>query len=319
MEAQIVQLPTTPDIHVDADRIVIDRLVVRDRQQRDPRRAPAGGPGGRGRARPADRACSPSRTRARRSTSISSGRSSSSSTRLSRSTARAAEALDQTLRANFADGDGRLPRTARAVPRRSGRACAPRQRAVRRVEARQRDRPDADAPRRVLRRRRLEARRPARPDAPALAHAPVPRRDQRPVRPAQRPAHGDRGRGGRARRRAGSISRERRGLRGPARSDAGGRRPRGRRPARPDGLGGGRRAPFQEGRLRADDRSGSDRRRRRARGHRGQGPGDVGPGDPRRAPRGEEPRRGGRRGGRGRTTRRRASPRSMSGPATSTA
>ena len=30
MEARIVQLPTAPEISVDADRIVIDRLVVRD-------------------------------------------------------------------------------------------------------------------------------------------------------------------------------------------------------------------------------------------------------------------------------------------------
>ena len=71
---------------------------------------------------------------------------------------RAAEALDQTLRQNFADGDGRLPRTLERFLGDRGALRAFVERAVRRDEARQRDRPDADAARHVLRRRRVAAR-----------------------------------------------------------------------------------------------------------------------------------------------------------------
>ena len=54
---------------------------------------------------------------------------------------RATAALDQALRSNFADGDGRLPRTSRSSLA-TGARCAVGRRALRRDEARQRDRPD---------------------------------------------------------------------------------------------------------------------------------------------------------------------------------
>ena len=61
---------------------------------------------------PSGSACSRSRTSASPSTSMSSGPSSRSSCARPRSVnEKAAQALEQTLRTNFADGDGRLPRT----------------------------------------------------------------------------------------------------------------------------------------------------------------------------------------------------------------
>ena len=74
----------------------------------------------------------------------------------------------------------------RAVPRGSRRPARHGRRAVRRVEARQRDRADRPDARALLRRRRLEARGAARPDAAELADAPVPRGDQRRVQGASR-------------------------------------------------------------------------------------------------------------------------------------
>ena len=111
MEARIVQLPTN-EVRVDGDRIVIERLVVRDPAlaaivaERDP----ADRPGVR-RARAEDR---PARAPGRdRDVDVDLVRDEFE--KLLRSSeqanAKAAEALDQVLRSNFADGDGRLPRT----------------------------------------------------------------------------------------------------------------------------------------------------------------------------------------------------------------
>jgi hypothetical protein len=112
MEARIVQLPTTPDIHVDADRIVIDRLVVRD-----PSLAAILG------ERPAeDRPAVVERALRIGLLALQDAGATvdvdlvrTEFERLLRQTeqvnARAAETLDQALRTNFADGDGRLPRT----------------------------------------------------------------------------------------------------------------------------------------------------------------------------------------------------------------
>ena len=112
MEARIVQLPTTPDIHVEADRIVIDRLVVRD-----PALAAILG------ERPAeDRPAVVERALRIGLLALQDAGATvdvdlvrTEFERLLRQTeqvnARAAETLDQALRTNFADGDGRLPRT----------------------------------------------------------------------------------------------------------------------------------------------------------------------------------------------------------------
>ena len=91
---------------------------------------------------------------------------------------RAAAALEQTLRANFADGDGRLPRTLEQFLGDRGALRAHGRRAVRRDEARQRHRPDRPDARALLRWRRLEARAPARPDPAQLPDAPVPPGDR---------------------------------------------------------------------------------------------------------------------------------------------
>src|SRR5262245_57028455 len=112
MEARIVQLPTNPDIHVDADRIVIDRLVVRD-----PSLAAI-----LGERPPEDRAAVVERALRIGLLALQDAGATvdvdlvrTEFEKLLRQSeqvnTRAAEALDQTLRANFADGDGRLPRT----------------------------------------------------------------------------------------------------------------------------------------------------------------------------------------------------------------
>ena len=111
MEARIVQLPTT-EIRVDADRIVIDRLVVRDA-------ALAAIVAGRDTEdRPAfvERALKIGLTALQDATvSVDVDLVRDEFDKLLRSSeqanAKAAEALDQILRSNFADGDGRLPRT----------------------------------------------------------------------------------------------------------------------------------------------------------------------------------------------------------------
>ena len=112
MEArQILQLPTT-DVRVDGERIVIDRLILRDaslaaivadREAAD---------------RPAfiERALKIGLTALQDATvSVDVDLVRDEFDKLLRSSeqanARAAEALDQVLRSNFADGDGRLPRT----------------------------------------------------------------------------------------------------------------------------------------------------------------------------------------------------------------
>ena len=112
MEARIVQLPTPPDIHVDADRIVIDRLVVRD-----PSLAAI-----LGERPPEDRVAVVERALrigllalqdAGATVDVDLVRTEFEKLvrQAEQVNTRAAEALDQTLRANFADGDGRLPRT----------------------------------------------------------------------------------------------------------------------------------------------------------------------------------------------------------------
>jgi hypothetical protein len=111
MEARIVQLPTN-EIRVDAERIVIERFVVRDpslaaivaeREAED---------------RPAliERALKIGLTALQDATvSVDVDLVRDEFDKLLRSSeranAKAAEALDQVLRSNFADGDGRLPRT----------------------------------------------------------------------------------------------------------------------------------------------------------------------------------------------------------------
>jgi hypothetical protein len=111
MEARIVQLPTT-DVRVDADRIIIERLIVRDP-------ALAAVVAGRDVAdRPAfvERALKIGLTALQDATvSVDVDLVRDEFDKLLRSSelanAKAAEALDQVLRSNFADGDGRLPRT----------------------------------------------------------------------------------------------------------------------------------------------------------------------------------------------------------------
>jgi hypothetical protein len=111
MEARIVQLPTT-EVHVDPERIVIDRLVVRD-----PALAAI-----LGERAPEDRAAVVERALrigllalqdAGATVDVDLVRTEFGKLvqQTEQANARAAEALDQTLRANFADGDGRLPRT----------------------------------------------------------------------------------------------------------------------------------------------------------------------------------------------------------------
>ena len=111
MEARIVQLPTT-EVRVEADRITIDRLVIRD-----PALAAALGD------RPAEERPGVVERALRIGLLALQDAGVTVNVDVVRAefekllhqseqvNARAAEALDQTLRANFADGDGRLPRT----------------------------------------------------------------------------------------------------------------------------------------------------------------------------------------------------------------
>jgi hypothetical protein len=111
MEARIVQLPTA-DVRVDGDRIVIDRLVIRDAQaaavlvDRSPDERPA----------VIERALRIGLLALQDAgVTVNVDIVRSEFEKLVRETeqlnVRAAETLDQTLRSNFADGDGRLPRT----------------------------------------------------------------------------------------------------------------------------------------------------------------------------------------------------------------
>ena len=111
MEARIVQLPTN-EIRVDADRIVIERFVLRDPAlaamlaQREPADRPA----------VIERALKVGLLAIQDvAVSIDVDVVRDEFEKLLRASeqanARAAEALDQVLRSNFADGDGRLPRT----------------------------------------------------------------------------------------------------------------------------------------------------------------------------------------------------------------
>jgi hypothetical protein len=108
---------------------------------------------------------------------------------------KAAQALEQTLRANFADGDGRC----RARSSVSWAIAAPCDRWSRNSstdEARQRHRTDRDDARALLRRRRLQARVAPRPDASQLAAPPVPPGDDGRLQVNRGAARGDRGRRG---------------------------------------------------------------------------------------------------------------------------
>jgi hypothetical protein len=112
MEARIVQLPTAPEVRVDADRIVIDRLVVRDPglasilAERAPEDRPA-------LVERAIRIGLLALQDAGATVNVDLIRSEFEKLlrQAEQVNARAAETLDQTLRSNFADGDGRLPRT----------------------------------------------------------------------------------------------------------------------------------------------------------------------------------------------------------------
>jgi hypothetical protein len=112
MEARtILQLPTT-DVRVDGERIVVDRLILRDASlaaivaDREPADRPSF----------VERALKIGLTALQDATvSVDVDLVRDEFEKLLRSSeqanAKAAEALDQVLRANFADGDGRLPRT----------------------------------------------------------------------------------------------------------------------------------------------------------------------------------------------------------------
>ena len=112
MEARaILQLPTT-DVRVDSDRILVERLIIRDASlaaivaDREPADRPAF----------IERALKIGLTALQDATvSVDVDLVRNEFDKLLRSSeqanAKAAEALDQVLRSNFADGDGRLPRT----------------------------------------------------------------------------------------------------------------------------------------------------------------------------------------------------------------
>jgi hypothetical protein len=111
MEARIVQLPTS-EIRVDGERIVVERLTVRDPAlaaivaDREPEDRPAF----------VERALRIGLTALQdASLTVDVDMVRDEFEKLLRSSeqasAKAAEALDQVLRTNFADGDGRLPRT----------------------------------------------------------------------------------------------------------------------------------------------------------------------------------------------------------------
>jgi hypothetical protein len=111
MEARIVHLPTT-DVRVEGDRIVIERLVVRDGSLA----AVVAEHAVEDRAAFVDRAVRIGLTALQDATvSVDVDLVRSEFDKLLRSSeeanTRAAEALDEVLRSNFADGDGRLPRT----------------------------------------------------------------------------------------------------------------------------------------------------------------------------------------------------------------
>ena len=159
MEARILQLPTT-EIRVDGDRIVVERLVVRDP------RSPRSWPSASRDDRPAfvERALKIGLTALQdAAVTVDVDVVRDEFEKLLRpseqANARAAEALDQRPPLELRRRRRPAAADAREVPRRPRRAPGVRRRAVRRDEARQRDRPDADAARHVLRRRRIEARR----------------------------------------------------------------------------------------------------------------------------------------------------------------
>src|SRR3954467_1929776 len=111
MEARILPLPTT-DIRVDGERITIDRLIVRDGAlaaivaEREPADRPAF----------LERALRIGLSALQEATvgvdvDLVRDEFEKLLRASERSNAKAAEALDELLRTNFADGDGRLPRT----------------------------------------------------------------------------------------------------------------------------------------------------------------------------------------------------------------
>jgi hypothetical protein len=111
MEARIVQLPTN-EVHVDADRIVIERLVVRDAALA----AVLAERPAEDRPNVVERALKVGLLALQDAgVTVNVDVVRTEFEKLVRQSEqvnlRAAEALDQTLRSNFADGDGRLPRT----------------------------------------------------------------------------------------------------------------------------------------------------------------------------------------------------------------
>ena len=251
-----VPTPLPTRVRVDGDRIVVERLVLADAALAAflaERPATTGRPSS---SAPCASACSRSRTPASRSTWTSSGPSSRSScARPSRSTSRPPQALEQTLRANFADGDGRLPRTLEKFLGDRGALRGDGRRAVRRDEARQRHRPDRPDARALLRRRRLQAR---------ATCSTRPGSTRRCTSSARRSRTGSRALEERlvaieAAAAARGAERARSAAKGGDFEDLleamlGRPRPRRRRPARPDRDRGRRRHQVQEGRLRPDPR-----------------------------------------------------------------
>ena len=168
-------------------------------------------------------------------------------------------ALDQVLRQNFADRDGRLPRTLEKFLGDRGQLRlfvnelfdeGKRDSAIGRMR---------ELLGNVLRRRRVAARAAAGPHTPGLAAAPVPgTRSAQGFDEAQRAPDGDRGGAGGTRHRARQVRRQGRGLRGRcSRQMLGDDCARHRGLRRPHRRRGRRRDPLQEGRLRADGRPAS--------------------------------------------------------------
>ena len=277
MEARtILQLPTT-DVRVDGERILIDRLdparpslaaIVADREPAD---------------RPSfiERALKIGLTALQDATvSVDVDLVRDEFEKLLRSSeqanAKAAEALDQVLRANFADGDGRLPRTLEKFLGDRG--------ALRMFVGELFDETKRDS---AIGRMRTLLGTYFDGDASKLALLLDPTRQHSPMhqfrtevaagfeRLHERLASIEAAAAARGAERARSAAKGG-GLRGRHRGAPRRHRPRLRRPGRSDGHGDRRAAPLEEGRFRRDDRSGPDGRRGRSGRRRGQGPGDLG-------------------------------------------
>ena len=264
MEAQILPLPTptplpttrpetAPQVRVDGDRIVVERLVLADPvlaaslAEREPGERPAV-------VERALRIGLLALQDAATAVDVDVVRREFEKL-VAQTTAvneQAARAVEDVLRANFADGDGRLPRTLEKFLGDRGEL----QQFVN--ELFDETRRDSAIGRiggllgPVLRRRPVEGRPAAGPDAARLAAAPVPPGDRRGVQGRARAADVARGGVAGTRGRALPVRGQGRRLRGPARGPAGDVRPRRRRPRRPDGERDRLAARLQEGGLRPD-------------------------------------------------------------------